>query len=99
MSNQDLSTSMEHIRLSIRTLLIKRQQNPYDFHIKDIMVPLSDEGLDTWLKLIEDHAMELLTIASGAAIMKGNVNIQRDDVLQASLIQERGVDYVLSVNR
>lgn len=99
MSNQTNTTDFQQIRLAIKNLLVSRQQNSLDYHIKNIVIPLSTEGLDTYLDLIEQYTIELLTIASGAGVMKGNLNISREDLLQASIIQERGVNYTLNINR
>lgn len=99
MSDQTTGTDFEQIKLAIKDLLVTRQQNCLDYHVKNIVIPLSSEGLDSYLDLLEQYSMELLTIASGAGVMKGNLNISREDILQASIIQERGVNYTLNINR
>lgn len=65
------------------------------FNVEKIHVPVTKNALTELYIELSRHAMELLRIASGVAIIKGQQVVTLSDTIQAINMKNRGVETVL----
>lgn len=65
------------------------------FNVNNIHVPVTKNALTELYIELSKHAMELLRIASGLAIIKGQKVVTLADTIQAINMKNRGVETVL----